>query len=302
MQALQAVEFFSGIGGFAEACRNRQDLKVIGSFDQSEQANQVYMANFGAKPNAHNLDSLKDTDVPKADLWWLSPPCTPYSRRGKTKDVLDARAKSFLNLIDLLAKFCPRYLLLENVLGFSQSEAHNKLTALLTKLGYSFQELELCPTMFGVPMKRPRYFLLAEQSNRSIIDGKRQLAHALNQDSDKVLSTFLDTCPDPKLFLDQDVINRFGDSLNIIDPSLKDAYAICFTSNYWKCLKASGSFVQDNHGKVRRFSDREILKLFGFSEKFTFPDNIDLKTRLRLLGNSLDIRSVNFALETLLSN
>ena len=38
-----------------------------------------------------------------AELWMLAPPCQPYTRRGLQHDINDARARSFLKLIDWIA-------------------------------------------------------------------------------------------------------------------------------------------------------------------------------------------------------
>ena len=45
-------------------------------------------------------DMLEKAD---AQLWMLAPPCQPYTRRGLQQDANDARARSFLKLIDWLA-------------------------------------------------------------------------------------------------------------------------------------------------------------------------------------------------------
>lgn len=51
-----------------------------------------------------NISSLtaKRLDKWAADVWLLSPPCQPYTRRGLQKHSADVRATSFLGLLDLL--------------------------------------------------------------------------------------------------------------------------------------------------------------------------------------------------------
>ncbi|MGH9548353.1 MAG: DNA cytosine methyltransferase, partial [Terriglobales bacterium] len=65
---LKAIEFFSGIGAFAQAAREF-DLEVIAAFDQNESANIVYAHNFGWQPSHRNLDSIQKCDLPDADVW-----------------------------------------------------------------------------------------------------------------------------------------------------------------------------------------------------------------------------------------
>lgn len=45
---------------------------------------------------AHQLEQFA------ADIWMLSPPCQPYTRRGARRDAEDPRASSFLHLISLI--------------------------------------------------------------------------------------------------------------------------------------------------------------------------------------------------------
>jgi tRNA (cytosine38-C5)-methyltransferase len=50
----------------------------------------------------------------------MSPPCQPYTRIGLQQGSVDARAKSFLHLLDVLGEMQhkPKYILVENVKGF----------------------------------------------------------------------------------------------------------------------------------------------------------------------------------------
>jgi len=158
--SFKAIEFFSGIGAFAQAALSNQ-VDVIAAFDQSQFANQAYEKNYGLKPNSRNLDSIPLRLIPQADLWWLSPPCTPYSRRGRQRDVEDARAKSFLHLIECLKVLTPDVVLIENVDAFLNSKMHHILAEAFLQSGYQTSTLRLNPQMFGIPMQRPRIFLVA---------------------------------------------------------------------------------------------------------------------------------------------
>lgn len=50
----------------------------------------------------------------------MSPPCQPYTRIGLQQGSVDARAKSFLHLLNVLGEMehKPKYILVENVKGF----------------------------------------------------------------------------------------------------------------------------------------------------------------------------------------
>ena len=61
-------------------------------------------------PPQVNISSLTAARLDKwgADLWLLSPPCQPYTRRGLQKQSGDARATSFLSILDLLPQLKAR--------------------------------------------------------------------------------------------------------------------------------------------------------------------------------------------------
>lgn len=285
----RALEFFSGIGAFAQAaCES--EIEVVGAFDQKEEANATYYLNYGLRPKARNLDSISLDEIPEADIWWMSPPCTPFSVRGKQKDDGDPRAASFLNLIRHVPRLLPGAILVENVLGFVGSRVHKFFLATLTDCGYTTTELDLCPTAFGVPMRRPRHFVVAVRDDRQLVQVE------LLQKPPVLLANFLEPESDPALTVEEEILERYGQGFDIVNPSAPDAYLTCFTSGYWRCRKASGSLLALPDGGARRVSPAEILRLLGFGPDYVFPDRLDLPARWRLVGNSVDVRAVRHLL------
>ncbi|KAF1803191.1 S-adenosyl-L-methionine-dependent methyltransferase [Mucor lusitanicus] len=94
----------------------------------------------------------------------MSPPCQPYTRIGLQQGSVDARAKSFLHLLNVLGEMehKPRYILVENVKGFEESDSRDMLVDRLTHCDYAFQEFLLTPLQLGIPNSRMRYYLLAK--------------------------------------------------------------------------------------------------------------------------------------------
>jgi len=349
---VRAIEFFSGIGAFAEATRNCE-IEVVAAFDQNSAANSVYAHNFSLQPYSRNLDTIKLDDIPPADLWWLSPPCTPFSVRGKQRGLNDPRAVSFLNLITLARTATPQYVLIENVLGFRDSPALDQAKLKLEPLGYYFIQHNLCSTQFGVPMRRPRHFVVAcrragarervtlgnadlqpafehasgnaafehqmppgwRRSQAGSASGTADLRPAFehapgsagfqpassgsspNPERKMQLRDFLSDDSDD-LFLPNEVMSRYERGFDIVDPSEPEAELICFTKNYERCMRASGSLIRTKSG-TRRVSPEEILKLLGFSDRFCFPDQISRSLRWRLVGNSVDVRAIKFILSSI---
>jgi|AGTN01.2.fsa_nt_gi Site-specific DNA methylase len=292
-KTLRAVEFFSGIGAFSEACRDSQ-IEVIAAFDQNGKANEVFAHNFSLRPQAKNLDTIAASDIPEAEIWWMSPPCTPYSRRGKQLDDQDARALCLLKLIELLAARLPAFLMLENVSGFVGSRVHEKLKCALDANGYTYSQVSLCSTELGVPMRRPRFFIAACRNGnlKPFVKGTADpqanlLRHYLTSDEESLL-------------VPEEIVEKYWAVLNIVDPQEDNAKVICFTRGYNRCRKASGSLIKaKTEGRVRFVAPEEILSLLGFSSRFQMPSNISRDVAWRLVGNSVDVRAVRALIQTL---
>lgn len=289
---IKALELFSGIGAFAEAAR-KMNIEVVAAFDQDPRANLTYALNHGLQPSPRNLDTITAKELPPADLWWMSPPCQPFSVRGNQKGLNDPRSRSFVNLMGHLKEHRPRVFMLENVSGFMDSDAHDLAKKTLQELGYESHVLEHSPTDFGVPMRRPRLYLVATANGVTF-------EHAeVKTTSSVALQDFVRDSFSDDLIVTQREFEKYAPSLHIVRPGDRNAYATCFTSGYWKSFKSSGTFIELGKMKIRRFSPEEIIELMGFSANFTFPDQLTLQAKLQLAGNTVDVRSIEYMLNGL---
>jgi DNA (cytosine-5)-methyltransferase 1 len=296
---IRALELFCGIGGFAAAAAGT-NIRVVGAVDQSPAALEVYRLNFaGHDAWQLNLENVTADELAAfgADFWWLSPPCQPFTVRGAGRDIDDPRALSFLRLMNVLAgmteKKLPRHLALENVEGFTRSEMRSRLIDLLSNRGFEIQECTLCPTELGVPMRRPRYYLMA---SRQSLDSPVVVVDApLGSLGDYLDKGDGSSIPE-ELHIAGDVLARFGRGFRILDPNDSQAYTTCFTSGYGRSHMHAGSYLKCKGG-VRRFTPEEIARLLHFPEAFRFPDRMTLRKKWHLVGNSLSVAAVRKVLE-----
>ncbi|GER45137.1 DNA (Cytosine-5)-methyltransferase [Striga asiatica] len=164
----RVLEFYSGIGGLRYSLmRAGVDAVVVEAFDINDVANDVYEHNFGHRPHQGNIQTLSAADLDSygADAWLLSPPCQPYTRQGLQKGSSDARASSFLKILELIPQSSrpPMMLFVENVVGFEISDTHSRMITILRENHFDTQEFILSPLQFGIPYSRPRYFCLAKR-------------------------------------------------------------------------------------------------------------------------------------------
>jgi site-specific DNA-cytosine methylase len=266
--------------------------EIVAAVDVSPVALAVYRHNFPHPTVAALVEFLTEERLERfeADLWWLSPPCQPYTRRGKQQDLDDPRAASFPFLLKRIAAIRPRYLALENVPAFEGSHAHRLLITTLEQAGYSaLVERHLCPSEFKIPNRRQRYYLVASRGCLAPLK--------LPSPEPLPLRDFLDPEPDPSLEVSQDLLKRYLGALHILDAEDPQAVASCFTAAYGRSAIRSGSYLRTSAG-ARRFSPREILSILGFPPSFALPNDLTRRKSWHLVGNSLSLPPVRAMLST----
>eukprot|EP01065_Artemidia_motanka_P023959 TRINITY_DN28612_c0_g1_i1.p1 TRINITY_DN28612_c0_g1~~TRINITY_DN28612_c0_g1_i1.p1 ORF type:complete len:378 (+),score=34.24 TRINITY_DN28612_c0_g1_i1:70-1134(+) len=298
------------------------------SYDNNEHANTVYRHNFGCSPCTQGIEHLSvgQIDRMRSDLWLLSPPCQPHTLnggRGGKGDLKDHRSDSLAHLCQLLrhTTHAPQFLLLENVPGFKDSEACVVLKEVLHTRGYTVRDTVLSPISFGIPNDRKRYYLLGSQSHLADVPMPEPAT------APPTLAEFFDAAGVQRPAADEAGRLCVPGSMFSGHPEYKfDLAALssrttaCFTKGYTESFRGSGSLLlmsgplpprdeepQDGaqsctqpqwlrgsalaeleEGRIRYFSAGELLALFGFPTRFTFPEGISRKQRYRLIGNSLN--------------
>ncbi|CAB5376483.1 uncharacterized protein OCT59_021733 [Rhizophagus irregularis] len=147
-----------------------------------------------------------------------------------------------------------------------------------------------------------------------------------NEDSDSLLSKinirpisdFLQDDVDyEKYSIPNKTLTKYGKLFDIVKPSSRRS--CCFTKGYHHYVEATGSILQldefldsdqifNNNQinssisentinlilrlKLRYFTEREVASIMGFPKDFSFPEEVTLKQRYRVLGNSLSVRVV----------
>lgn len=290
----RAIEFFAGIGGFATAWPH---CEVCLAIDVNRHAERIYRLNHRHPFRVAEIESFPAELLNgyRADLWWLSPPCQPYSRRGKQRDLADPRSRALLHLIGLIEKCRPPIVALENVLGFEVSQAFDLVMATLEREGYTTQSLQLCPTELGWPNRRPRFYMLASQCG---LTPWRTLPSTLPVSLRDLGIPSVGADKNNRLWLDDSQAQALFSAIDRVDPANANAVTACFASSYGKSLLRSGSYLQSGK-RYRRFSPREVATLMGYPLEFNLADDMSERTLWKLLGNSLSIAAVGYVLSHL---
>ncbi|MEZ4462739.1 MAG: DNA cytosine methyltransferase [bacterium] len=289
MNRPRVIELFCGLGGFAEATGGQAD--VVLAADASAHVLEIYRANFDHPARQMNLEAAHSDAMAKldADIWWMSPPCQPHTVRGHQLDLDDPRSASFEKTLQMIADVRPPRIGMENVEGFKGSDAYDRLHRTLERSGYLVHEQILCPTDFGVPNRRPRYYMAASRETTPTFE-LRQVGRPFPE--------YLDATHDPKLEVTDAQFEKYGHAFVIVDHDDPEAITSCFTSAYGKSWVYSGSYLRHN-GVLRRFSPAEVLRLMHFRPGFLIPPTVSTRKAWKFIGNSLSVPPTRATFEAL---
>ena len=283
------LELFSGIGAVAAAC---DEIEVVSAIDISQLATRVYAANFSSPHLVREISTLPDGLLAEfnADVWWMSPPCQPFTRRGLQADTNDPRCQALLRMTEAIARVRPKIAAMENVHGFESSNAFARMRSALSRGEYRIATAKLCSSQFGLPNLRPRFFLVASRIGEPSLETPRSIASPQ-------LTSFLDPSVElarwGNLNVSESQLNEYAHAVNIVAP--QETLSRCFTSAYGRSIVRSGSYLKTEQG-VRRFSPSEVARLLGFPDDFVLPNALKTRQLWKLLGNSLSIPCVRHVL------
>ncbi|OMH84239.1 tRNA (cytosine(38)-C(5))-methyltransferase [Zancudomyces culisetae] len=167
----------------------------------------------------------------------MSPPCQPFTRGGKYLDDKDERTKPLLKILEILEDLernkgkGPKYLFLENVKNFENSNTRKRIVTLLRELNYETKEYLLSPNQIGVPNNRLRYYLTAVKQCTSRKTGKndpnndsalndtmftefpteylKQGPNGIESTKPKTLKEYLNPEFDPQATMDENTIEQY---------------------------------------------------------------------------------------------
>jgi len=297
---LSCIEFYCGIGGFAAAVErfHRDALQVTAAIDIDCGALEVYRANFPTHQTiAAEIASFPIERHP-ADLWWLSPPCLPFTRKGNQRDWDDPRTASLIALIKRLTpeSTYPRLIAIENVPPFAESKTGRWVQSQLHDCGFDTQWEVRCPTQDRYPMRRSRCYLLASRDGLAAATDEEAVKWAAPAEHQSIES-FIDRSndSDPQWRVQPERLVDYAAAIDRVDPKRPGAIASCFTSSYRRMPVRSGSYIQLDPSDplaARYFTPDEIVAMLGFAQPFQWPSSLSLRRRYAMAGNSIHVPTV----------
>jgi DNA (cytosine-5)-methyltransferase 1 len=154
--------YFSGVGGL-DLGFERAGIRTISLSEIDPYASAVLSERFPDVPNLGDITRLESVDDPVGDIWSGGFPCQDLSIAGSRRGLAGERSGLAFAYLDLVGRYRPRYVVLENVTGLWSSHSGRDMAALFGRLvdgGYGVAARTLDASLFGVPQRRRRVFVV----------------------------------------------------------------------------------------------------------------------------------------------
>ncbi|XP_021789491.1 tRNA (cytosine(38)-C(5))-methyltransferase isoform X6 [Papio anubis] len=329
MEPLRVLELYSGVGGMHHALRESCiPAQVVAAIDVNTVANEVYKYNF---PHTQLLAktiegiTLEEFDRLSFDMILMSPPCQPFTRDLFIQTIENCGFQYQEFLLSPTSLGIPNSRLRYFLIAKLQSEplpfqAPGQVLMQFPKIESVHPQKDTMDVENKIQEKNIEpnisFDSSTQCSGKDAILFKLETAEEIHrknqQDSDlsvKMLKDFLEDDTDMNQYLlPPKSLLRYALLLDIVQPTCR---------RYGSYIEGTGSVLQTAEDvqieniyksltklsqeeqitkllmlKLRYFTPKEIANLLGFPPEFGFPENITVKQRYRLLGNSLNVHVV----------
>jgi DNA (cytosine-5)-methyltransferase 1 len=316
-EQLTAGALFSGIGGFCLGFE-QAGIKTAWAVENDPMAVLTYSRNIKGARLIENDSvplSVKDVTVKKCnlepvDVLHAGFPCQSFSQAGDRKGFDDPRGQLFYEVIRIIEEFKdrkPSVIVLENSPHLRHGEGGSwfiELAKEIKKAGYWFRDANCAELdtfyLTPLPQKRIRLFMVAFSIDH-FKNGKINFPAEKNNEA-KNLANYIDfsgSLEDDSYYLPEE--NRYH---KMISNEVEDKACIYQLRKFLVRVKEPGvcptltanmglgghnvPFIHDAKG-LRKLTEYECLKLQGFPEEFSFPDELIRSKRYMQIGNSVSV-------------
>ena len=164
------IDLFSGIGGFALACR-WAGIETIAFCEIEKYAQRVLRKNFPGIRIFEDVRQFPATEFREPFLLTGGYPCQPFSQAGKRRGAEDDR-HLWPSMFGIIRTSRPTWILAENVAGHVTLGLDEVLSDLESE-GYATQALIIPACAVGTPHRRDRVWILANSIKTRRDDAKK---------------------------------------------------------------------------------------------------------------------------------
>ena len=321
---------FAGYGGASFALKKAGvDYETVGYSEIDKFAIQCYEQNHGNVKNWGDCTKINPNELPDFDLLTGGFPCQAFSGAGKGLGELDTRGTLVYDIIRIAEVKKPKYMLLENVKGFTFrkfKETFNKVLSELDRIGYNVYWDVLNSKDYGVPQNRERVWFVCYRK-----DLEFDFEFPKKSDTNIVLKDILENDVEEKYYLSEKTCIGIMKS-NYRERKPQDINKVCSTIKVGgdiKCIKDHKSYIswEDSKGRfntqdhrafkedmysgtvpamergipnvyeeytnLRKLTPTECYRLMGFKDGEIVLDSLSDTQKYKLAGNGWDINLVS---------
>lgn len=302
MEEIRAFDMFCGAGGSSLGAREA-GVKIVGGVDLWKPAAESFQLNFPcATVFNEDLRPLAPEDVLKKtgpiDLLISSPECTHHTCARGSKPRSDESKDTAFDVVRFAAAMKPRWITLENVVHMKPWPRYRELREEIEALGYKVREQVIDASLYGVPQRRKRLFMIADLNGmpseiKPIVSAQKTVLDILDK-TDRYKMTPLRIQRRAK-----DTLARADRAIAALGPN--EPFLIVYYgtdgSGGWQSLNAPlrtvttvdrFAYVQptDQGHMMRMLQPEELRQAMGFPDSYQFPD-VTRRERVKLMGNAV---------------
>ncbi len=293
------IDLFAGIGGirsgFCNVFKNR--CKVVFSSEIDEYAQKTYYHNYNEVPYG-DITKIKEENIPQHDILLAGFPCQAFSVAGHRRGFEDTRGTLFFDIARIAKFHKPKVLFLENVKGFvghDNGRTFETVKETLQEIGYKVYAKVLNTKDFGIPQNRERIYIVA------FLNHNIEFTFPQAYKSGKTIEDMLE----------RDIDEKFYYNNKPLYEKLKDGVVRTDTVYQWRrhyvrenknnlCPTLTANMgtgghnvpiVKDAKG-IRKLTPKECVRFQGFSDDFSFPQNMALCHQYKQAGNSVTVKVI----------
>ena len=186
MEKFKFIDLFAGIGGFHIAMSNLGGECVLAS-EIDKFAIETYFNNFGISSN-NDVTKINPEKMEQYDTLCAGFPCQPFSKAGSQLGFADEiKGTLFFEIVRMIEKTRPKYLILENVRNLVSHDFGNTYTVImkyLRDLGYIVNEkpIIMSPHQLGIPQLRERVYILGVRNDLGVKEINIELPKGKKED------------------------------------------------------------------------------------------------------------------------
>lgn len=309
---LKIIDLFAGTGAFSLAFEGNKKFECSFSNDMIQSSKTIYDLNHtNTKLTLKDLNDLDINEIKDHDILCGGFPCQPFSIAGQKKGFKDTRSNVFWKILEILKKYKPQIIILENVKNLKthdKGKTYETIEKHLKKLGYNIKSsiLDTCK-ITEIPQHRERIYIVG------FLDKKKfeKFDFDFKIKNNKPIKSFLEKKIDNKYYYTNKlkVYNKVkAEVVKPISENVLYQYRRTIVrenkSNVCPTLTANMGggghnvpLLKDSKG-IRKLTPRECFNLQGFPKKYKLGDLSD-SALYKLAGNAVSVPVVKLIVKKL---